>query len=208
MKMLMIVPMIAVALSTGFMGCEPRNDDIAKVEPKAGDSNLDLAKNIKVILDTDDQLRAANLSVNADSNKKEATLSGTVESETLRSRAVDLAKGVQPDLKVNDMIEVKSRDAAREDFTGGIARQEPDKAKQVVENVGRTIEDTWLQGKILTKLVGNAKTPARNIGVEVVDGVVTLRGTVESSDVKAEAQRLAQATEGVKRVDNRLEVNT
>ena len=207
MKMLMIVPMIAVALSTGFMGCEPRNDD-AKVEPKAGDSNSDLAKNIKVILDTDDQLRAANLSVNADSNKKEATLSGTVESEALRSRAVDLAKGAQPDLKVNDMIEVKSREAAREDFTGAIARQEPDKAKQVVENVGRTIEDTWLQGKILTKLVGNAKTPARNIGVEVVEGVVTLRGTVESSDVKAEAQRLAQATEGVKRVDNRLEVNT
>ena len=208
MKMLMIVPMIAVALSIGFMGCEPRNDDIAKVEPKAGDSNSDLAKSIKVILDTDDQLRAANLSVNADSNKKEATLSGTVESETLRSRAVDLAKGAQPDLKVNDMIEVMSREAARTDFTGDIARQGPDKAKQVVEIVGRTIEDSWLQGKILTKLVGNAKTPARNIGVEVVEGVVTLRGTVESSDVKAEAQRLAQATEGVKRVNNRLEINT
>ena len=47
MKMLMIVPMIAVALSTGFLGCEPRNDDIAKVEPKAGDSNSDLAKSIE-----------------------------------------------------------------------------------------------------------------------------------------------------------------
>ena len=126
----------------------------------------------------------------------------------MRSRAVDLTKGAQPDFKVNDMIEVKTREAARKDFTGDIARQGPDKAKQVVENVGRTIDDTWLQAKILTKLVGNAKTPARNIGVEVVEGVVTLRGTVESSAVKAEAQRLAQATEGVKRVNNQLEVNT
>ena len=113
-----VVPLIAVLLNAGFMGCEPRSDANRKVKPTAGVSNSDLGKRIKVILDTDDQLRAADLSVNADSRKKEATLLGTVESETLRSKAVALAKVTQPGLQVNDMIEIKARGTVPKEFAG------------------------------------------------------------------------------------------
>jgi osmotically-inducible protein OsmY len=55
----------------------------------------------------DEQLRVANLDVDADADKKEVTISGTVPSQDLRNRAVDLAKNAQPELSVNDKIEVK-----------------------------------------------------------------------------------------------------
>ncbi len=46
----------------------------------------------------------------------------------------------------------------------------------------------------------------KNVKIITVDGVVTLRGPVKSSDEKSSILRIAQSVEGVKRVDNQLEV--
>jgi len=206
MKNLLLVTLIAVGLSIGLIGCEPREDAV-KDGSKAAMSNTDLEKRITDLLETDDQLRAANLSVAVNADRKEATLSGSVESEALRAKAVELAKAAQPGLTVNEVIDVKPRQIARQDFTEDLAKKEWEKAKQVGDKVGKGVDDAWLHGKVLAKLLGNAKTPARNINVDVIEGVVTLRGTVETAGAKTEAQRLAQETEGVKRVDNRLKVS-
>jgi osmotically-inducible protein OsmY len=108
---------------------------------------------------------------------------------------------------VNDKIDVKPLEIARTDFTEDLAKKELEKAKQAGEKLGGTIEDAWLHGKILAKLVGNEKTPARNINVDVVKGVVTLRGSVSDAEQKSEAEKLAKETEGVKSVKNQLKVN-
>lgn len=76
------------------------------------------------------------------------------------------------------------------------------------ESLGQKVDDVWLHGKIVAKLVGNTKTPARNIDVEVNQGVVTLRGVVSDAEEKSAAEKLAQETEGVKTVDNQLEVRS
>lgn len=47
---------------------------------------------------------------------------------------------------------------------------------------------------------------ARNVKVITRDGVVTLRGPVDSAEEKARIADLARNTSGVKRVDNQLEV--
>jgi osmotically-inducible protein OsmY len=70
-------------------------------------SNSDLENAIKSKLQSDDQLRTAKIDVNANADKKEVTLSGTVPSQDLRTRAVELAKSAQPDLTVTDKIDVK-----------------------------------------------------------------------------------------------------
>lgn len=207
MKISLLVALIAVALSSGFMGCERRKEDTGRDESKAAMSNSDLEKHITDLLETDDQLRAANLRVAVDANRKQATLSGAVESEALRTKAIELAKAAQPGLTVNDAIEVKPRQITRQEYTEDLAKKEWEKAKQAGDKVSKRVEDAWLYGKVLAKLIGSEKTPARKINVDVIEGVVTLRGTVETADAKAEAQRLAQETEGVKRVDNRLKVS-
>jgi len=70
-------------------------------------SNSDVENAIKAKLQSDEQLRAANIKVDADADKKEITLSGTVPSQELRTRAVDLAKSTQGGMTVNDKIDVK-----------------------------------------------------------------------------------------------------
>jgi osmotically-inducible protein OsmY len=86
------------------------------------------------------------------------------------------------------------------------AKAERARAKQNKETVGDTLEDAWIHTKIVTKLIGDAKTPERNINVDVVNNEVTLRGTVDTAEAKAEAERVAKDTDGVKKVTNQLKV--
>jgi osmotically-inducible protein OsmY len=70
-------------------------------------SSADLENAVKAKLKADEQLRSAELGVSADPANSEITLSGSVESEALRSKAVNLAKSVDSGVTVNDQIEVK-----------------------------------------------------------------------------------------------------
>ena len=70
-------------------------------------SDSDLEKSIRAKLESDDAVKQANLSDKVDVNDNKATLSGTVVSQDLRSKAIDLAKSAQPGLIVEDKIDVK-----------------------------------------------------------------------------------------------------
>ena len=54
----------------------------------------------------------------------------------------------------------------------------------------------------------NPDTPSLKINIDVVDQVVTLRGLVDTINSKDEAERTAKQTEGVKRVNNLLQVRS
>jgi osmotically-inducible protein OsmY len=86
------------------------------------------------------------------------------------------------------------------------AREERARAKENKETIGDTLDDAWIHTKIVAKLIANSKTPERKINVDVVNNAVTLRGTVDSAEEKAEAERIARETEGVHKVTNQLKV--
>ena len=70
-------------------------------------SNTDLEQAVKAKLKADERLRSADLGVIADASNNEITLSGSVESQALRFKAVDLARSVDSGVTVNDQIDVK-----------------------------------------------------------------------------------------------------
>jgi hypothetical protein len=86
------------------------------------------------------------------------------------------------------------------------AREERERAKANKETLGQSLEDAWVHTKVVAKLIGNSQTPERKINVDVVDGVVTLRGQVDTAEGKTEAERMAKETDGVKSVKNELKV--
>jgi osmotically-inducible protein OsmY len=86
------------------------------------------------------------------------------------------------------------------------ANEERARAKVNKETVGNTLEDAWIHTKIVAQLIGDTKTPERKINVDVVNGEVTLRGTVNTLEAKTEAERIAKETAGVKKVTNQLKV--
>src|SRR5436305_1609591 len=91
-------------------------------------------------------------------------------------------------------------------YTEEQAREERERAKANKETIGQSLDDAWIHTKIVAKLIGDTQTPERKINVDVVDGAVTLRGQVDTAEAKAEAERVAKETDGVKKVMNQLKV--
>jgi len=85
-----------------------------------------------------------------------------------------------------DKIEQKAKGAARDAKTG--------------------MSDSWLTAKTKIALFGDDRIKGRQVSVETVNGVVSLRGKVDSDSAKAAAATVAQAVDGVKSVRNDLQV--
>jgi osmotically-inducible protein OsmY len=91
-------------------GCDEPNRPAGQTTTSSSASKMsdsDLEQAIRAKFDSDAQLKEAKLDVDADVDKNEVTISGTVRSQEARSKAVELAKGVQSGLTVNDKIDVK-----------------------------------------------------------------------------------------------------
>ncbi len=193
-----------LAVSPAFLGCEKPDENQMRASEERSSANIEHL--IKARLDADEQLSAAHLSVDVDEQAKRATLSGTVPSESLRAKALELARSAQTDLTIDDRITVRPTDVSRQEFTEEMAKEEWRKAKEFGEKVGNRLEDAWIHSKIVAQLIASTKTQERTIDVDVVNSNVTLRGKVKDRAQKSEAERLARATEGVKRVDNQIDV--
>lgn len=67
-------------------------------------------------------------------------------------------------------------------------------------------DDGWISSKVGTKLAADPDIRKFDIDVDTLDGVVTLRGTVESEMQKREALEIARNTEGVREVIDEMQV--
>ncbi len=67
------------------------------------------------------------------------------------------------------------------------------------------ISDDLLTDKVKDKLATNRDVKGGGIAVEVKDGVVTLRGKVNTPKQKTKAEQVARKVKGVKKVVNELQ---
>jgi len=197
---LLLTLMLAVSLQFGCGEREPRTS--AAGETVMTDNQLEQR--------VESQLRGnsalSGVDVDADAGRNMVTLDGTVESEAERNSAVELARNAHPGLMVRNQIDVKPREKSRTEYTEDDARGAREKATQWGDKIGSSLDDAWIHTKITTRLIGDRETPAHRINVDVNNNVVTLRGNVATAEEKAEAERVAMNTDGVKRVINQLKV--
>jgi hyperosmotically inducible periplasmic protein len=206
MKKLFLTSFIVMALGLALMACAPADPIGSTSQPATTMTDSELEARIKAALNTDAQLKAADLNVSVDADKNEATISGEVPAQSMRAKAVNLAKEASPGLVLNDKIEVKPRELTREEFTRERASELRGKAKERGDKLGDSIDDAWIHTKLVAKFFSDDDTPGRKINVDVVNNIVTLRGVVDTAEQKAEAERIARNTDGVKRVINQLKV--
>ena len=113
MKQLVLPALIFLTSVLTLPACDRNREDRAPSSQTAPAkaatkmSNSDLENLIHARLESDDAVKKANLSVKADINDDNATLSGTVTTQELRTKAIELAKAAQPGLTIKDEIEVK-----------------------------------------------------------------------------------------------------
>ena len=103
---------LALAWMSALVAC-PNFEAQAAASPTGLGSlsaaNAKLEKAVKSMFAQDEQVGRADLTVRADVTKNEVTLSGMVESEAVRSRAIELAKTAHVGVLVNDKMTVMPR---------------------------------------------------------------------------------------------------
>jgi osmotically-inducible protein OsmY len=83
-------------------------------------------------------------------------------------------------------------------------------AQRIEAEVGpvaqEVLEDAGVTARIKAKLIADPEVAGSHIDVDTVSGRVTLNGKVASPEQKAEAEKLARHTDGVKDVVNLIQV--
>jgi hyperosmotically inducible periplasmic protein len=85
-------------------------------------------------------------------------------------------------------------------------RAEYEKDKRSGETIGSGVNDSWLWTKTRLALMTTNDLRESTIDVDVVNEVVTLKGTVATKEQSAKAAQVAKDIDGVKSVNNQLKV--
>jgi hyperosmotically inducible periplasmic protein len=161
----------------------------------------------------DDDVRGRNIDVTT--NEGIVTLRGTVHNERERRQAVALARNTDGVSDVRDELTMEPAaeadrdtrpqpDAERRDTATGKPAPDPDRTAD--RTAGEQFDDGWITTKVQSQLYLEQDVRGRNIDIQTRDGVVTLRGQVESDAARQIAERIARETDGVRRVENQLTV--
>ena len=84
--------------------------------------------------------------------------------------------------------------------------QAEEKIKETAQSVKAAGSDSWLTSKTKIALFADERVKGRQVHVETKDGMVMLRGKVDSAEAKAAAVEVTKGIEGVKDVKNELQV--
>lgn len=121
--------------------------------------------------------------------------------DQIESAAKATRDTVQEKLRVLDLRpEQVKDDLAR---TGQVVRR---KAREAGQAIADATADARITGAIKTKLLANRDLSALSISVNTTAGVVTLSGTVSSTEDISKAMLLAMDTDGVTEVISTLQV--
>ena len=91
----------------------------------------------------------------------------------------------------------------REEYDKNRANYEKDKGSSTI---GQGVNDSWIWFKTRTALLTTSDLRDSTINVDVVNDVITLRGTVATAAQKTKAEQVANGIEGKKSVKNELKV--
>lgn len=78
--------------------------------------------------------------------------------------------------------------------------------ERTAANAGRVIDDSVITAKVKSALIADSETKAYQINVETFQGTVQLSGFVDDGDARERAEQVAENVEGVRDVNNKLEV--
>lgn len=148
----------------------------------------------------DDDVKARNIDVATQNGA--VTLQGVVSSEAERRQAIAIARNTSGVRDVTDQL--------RLDTTLGRTPPVPPLPERARPSDVGVVDrpDPWITMKIQAKYFLDADVKGRQIDVDTRNGVVTLKGTVENTQQKQEAEQIARETEGVTRVVNQLAIAT
>ncbi len=185
--------LIAVGAFAGAPGIGSAQTTTDKIEKKA-ESAADKTKSTMERAGEKVQSTGDKMQESADRTGEK--IKGTVDSAIGKTGDAARAAG--------DKIEQKSEQAT--DKTKSMARDAGDKTKSMTREAKAGISDSWLTAKTKIALFADERVKGRQVSVETVNGVVMLRGKVDSAEAKSAAESITKRIDGVTAVKNELQV--
>lgn len=148
-----------------------------------------LTTKVKVKFAADDVVKASQIEVTTRGGV--VTLTGNVDSQDAKERALKLARDTEGVVKVVDMI------AARTALGGG-------DAPEPTRSVGEVVDDSGITMSVKSRLLDDPLVKGLRIDVDTRDGVVFLTGSIASDTERQKAIQLARETKGVRDVKANL----
>jgi hyperosmotically inducible protein len=139
-----------------------------------------------------DQMKQANLSdvkVDVDNDKKVVRLGGDVQTDDQKAQAEQIAKNAAPDYVVANEIGIRPESASGE-------------AKKVDSNLDDAIKSDWKAMEAKNNW-GN-----QHINADVKNGVLTLKGDVDTQEQRTKIEKAAAQIPNVTQVVNELDVKS
>jgi hyperosmotically inducible protein len=112
-------------------------------------------------------------------------LGGFVDSQEAKSRATEVAQSVSGVEEVRNDLKISDADQP---------------------TLGERIDDGMIVTQVKAKLIADSRTDAYKISVDSSDGRVLLTGFVDNDQAKSAAGEIARTVNGVRNVDNKLEI--
>lgn len=147
---------------------------------------------VKASMAVDSTVKASHIEVST--QDKVVTLTGNINSQAEKDRALEIARSASGVTNVVDMLEVR---------TGAESGEAPDPEL----TVGQHVDDAMITAAVKTRLLDDPQVKGMKIDVDTRQGVVFLTGTARSQDEVDRAVELARKTEHVKDVKPNLSIN-
>jgi osmotically-inducible protein OsmY len=155
------------------------------------ETDAGITTKVKAKLAADDVVQAHQIDVTTLDHA--VTLTGNVDTEDARQRALQLARETKGVTDVHDMISVRTAEG-----TG----QAPDMDR----SPGTVLDDATITMNVKTKLLSDDLVKGTHIDVDTRAGIVYLTGTVGTDAERDQAVKLARETDGVHDVQANLTV--
>jgi hyperosmotically inducible protein len=137
---------------------------------------------VKAALTDNEEVKARQVDV--ESYRGVVQLNGFVESADAKSAATRVASNVEGVREVRNNLSVR----------------EPERT------AGEVVDDGMVTAKVKAALIADPVTKAGQINVDTNGGIVQLSGFVDSSAEKSKATEVARTVEGVRDVQNQLDI--
>ncbi len=176
--------LVALVAGTALLGMAACSSTRTQRAPGEQVDDAALLTSVKSALASDPVTEARE--INVDVNRGVVKLAGFVDTSNEKSKAGDIARGVDGVQSVQNDISVQKGDTS----------------------TGEKIDDSILTGKVKAALIADSATKAHQLNVETQGGVVQLSGFVDDAESKAAATSVAKSVTGVKDVKNELSVKS
>jgi hyperosmotically inducible periplasmic protein len=167
--------------------------DSAKKQVALSDDQVQ--ERVKTVLDRDAALDQSDIRVKSVNNGI-VVLSGKADTLSSHERALADARAVDGVRKVASEIQSPNELGDKE-----LWNDEPPSA-----GVTNSASDAWITTKVKVRLMAEPGLSPLKINVDTSDGIVTLFGIVNTEQEKASAEQQAKKSDGVKGVENELQV--